>query len=101
MILEMERLRENLLIVAHQAVIRMILAYWTKAGRGEAAQMSVPLNTVLKITCNPFDIKVEKINVMEMVDLDDAQHPIHRLESFKTSQTAGTLPPAEQDPPSH
>ena len=46
MILEMERLRENLLIVAHQAVIRMILAYWTNAGRGEAAQMSLTIVVV-------------------------------------------------------
>ena len=58
-VLEMERLRENLLIVGHQAVIRMILAYWTDINRDEASNISVPLNTVIKITTHPFDSKVE------------------------------------------
>ena len=107
MVLEMERLRENLLIVAHQAVIRMILAYWTNAGREEAAKMSVPLNTVLKITCNPFDIKVERVNVMELVSLADSSNPIcgdttpGGQRPTRRSEFQGILPDCEQDPPSH
>eukprot|EP00400_MALV-I_sp_L67-5_P001089 gene1089-1026_t len=99
MILEMERLRENLLIVAHQAVIRMILAYWTNTSREEAAKSSVPLNTVLKITVFPFEIKVERLNVMDIISLKDVDSEATR--DIPARSVHGQLPPEQKDPDAH
>ena len=49
-ILEMERHREPLLIVAHQGILRIIYAFYMGLSRAEAPYVSVPLNCVLKLT---------------------------------------------------
>jgi broad specificity phosphatase PhoE len=46
---EIERHRESLLIVGHQGVLRMILAYFQGVPREEAPHLSLALNHVIKI----------------------------------------------------
>ena len=43
---EMESYREPLLIVGHQAVLRLVYAYFAGIPRDEAPRLSIPLNTV-------------------------------------------------------
>ena len=42
--------REPLLVVAHQAILRVLYAYFTGMRREDCIQVSIPLNTIIKIT---------------------------------------------------
>ena len=53
-ILEMERHREPLLIVAHQGILRIIYAFYMGLSRAQAPFVSVPLNCVVKLTPSAF-----------------------------------------------
>jgi 6-phosphofructo-2-kinase/fructose-2,6-biphosphatase len=50
MIIEMERHREPLLIVAHQGILRIIYAFYMGLTRAEAPYVSIPLNCVVQLT---------------------------------------------------
>jgi broad specificity phosphatase PhoE len=56
-IIEMERHAEPLLIVAHQGILRIIVAFYTGLSRAEAPYVSVPLNTVLELVPSAFGCK--------------------------------------------
>ena len=47
---QQERQREPLLVVAHQAILRVLYAYFTGMRREDCIQVSIPLNTIIKIT---------------------------------------------------
>ena len=47
---ELERLREPVMIVAHQAILRVLYAYFMNLPRHECINVSIPLNTVIKLT---------------------------------------------------
>ena len=47
---ELERLREPVLIVAHQAILRVLYAYFMGFPREECINVSIPLNTVIQLT---------------------------------------------------
>ncbi|EOD18213.1 hypothetical protein EMIHUDRAFT_41870, partial [Emiliania huxleyi CCMP1516] len=47
---ELERSREPVVIVAHQAIHRVLFAYFMGMPREECIHVSIPLNTVIKIT---------------------------------------------------
>lgn len=47
---EMERSQETLLIVAHQAILRVLYAYFMGKPREACPSVSIPLNTVIKLT---------------------------------------------------
>ena len=53
-ILEMERHREPLLIVAHQGILRIIYAFYMGLSRAQAPFVSVPLNCVVKLTPSAY-----------------------------------------------
>lgn len=46
---ELENFREPVLLVGHQAVLRIIYAYFTARPRQEAPKLSFPLNTVVRL----------------------------------------------------
>ncbi|XP_013792767.1 6-phosphofructo-2-kinase/fructose-2,6-bisphosphatase-like [Limulus polyphemus] len=48
-IMELER-QENVLVVAHQAVLRCLLAYFMDKNSEDLPYLRVPLHTVLKLT---------------------------------------------------
>jgi broad specificity phosphatase PhoE len=56
-IIEMERHAEPLLIVGHQGILRIIVAFYTGLSRAEAPYVSVPLNTVLELVPSAFGCK--------------------------------------------
>jgi broad specificity phosphatase PhoE len=49
---ELESYREPTLIVSHQAVLRMLYAYFKGDDRMEAPSKDIPLHTVIKLTYN-------------------------------------------------
>jgi broad specificity phosphatase PhoE len=59
MIIEMERHQEPLLIIAHQAVLRIICAFYMGHSRAEAPHLSFPLNTVIELVPGPVECKVK------------------------------------------
>jgi broad specificity phosphatase PhoE len=87
---EMESYRQPLLIVGHQAVLRLVYAYFAGVSREEAPRLSIPLNTVIELTPNAAGDKYfEKRTVLEpgTVSLSDGQ---------QDPALAG-----KHDPPSH
>ncbi len=59
-IIEMERHREPLLIIAHQAVLRIVYAFYCGLSREEAPYVSIPLNTVVEMAPSPFGCRIER-----------------------------------------
>mmetsp|Transcript_40707 Transcript_40707/g.94329 ORF Transcript_40707/g.94329 Transcript_40707/m.94329 type:complete len:575 (+) Transcript_40707:170-1894(+) len=49
---ELESYHEPILIVSHQAVLRMMYAYFKGSDRMDAPRISIPLHTVIKLTYN-------------------------------------------------
>jgi broad specificity phosphatase PhoE len=52
----MESYQEPLLIIGHQGILRVLYAYLMGMDRREAPSLSVPLNTVLKLTPKVGDV---------------------------------------------
>ena len=63
---EIERQREPLLIVAHQAILRCLYAYLMGLNREECVRVSIPLNTVFKLTPTSSGCKVEHFSLLEV-----------------------------------
>lgn len=57
-IMELER-QENILIIAHQAVIRVILAYFLDRPADELPYIQVPLHTLIKLTPKAYECVCE------------------------------------------
>lgn len=53
-ILEAERLREPVLIVGHQAVLRALYAYFTDRRPEDVLHMDIPMHTVIELTPGPY-----------------------------------------------
>eukprot|EP01033_Poteriospumella_lacustris_P007119 gene7119-5122_t len=92
-IIEMERHQEPLLIIGHQAVLRIIYAFYMGHSRSEAPHLSIPLNTVIQIAPGPVECKVTRTvlySPLEGVSSDGQDEP-------------GKLPICivADDPPSH
>merc|ERR1711972_1207147 len=51
---ELEAYREPLLLISHQATLRMIYAYLMGIDRRDAPKIDIPLHTVMKITYHGF-----------------------------------------------
>ncbi len=62
-IIEMERHQENLLIVAHQGILRIIYAFYMGLSRSEAPYVSVPLNCVVELVPAAYDC-VENVSAI-------------------------------------
>jgi len=78
---EMERLREPLLVIAHQGILRIVLAYFTGLDRDKAPYVKIPLNHVIKLSPYAYGYDQEVICLMkkeEMHDMtDDGQDEPH------------------------
>jgi len=62
-ILELERQREAVLIVAHNAIIRAIYAYYMGISQEECPNLDIPLHTVFKIVPRAYKCDYEVINL--------------------------------------
>ncbi|GFU12519.1 hypothetical protein NPIL_661261 [Nephila pilipes] len=61
-IMELER-QENVLVVAHQAVLRCLLAYFLDKKSTEIPRIKVPLHTILKLTRAAYGCDIQEIRV--------------------------------------
>jgi len=74
---EMERQREPLLIVAHQAILRVIYCYMMDRPRETCYEVAIPLNTVIKLTPTATGCLEERLDIIPKragVELDPASH---------------------------
>jgi len=74
---EIERLREPVVIIAHQAILRVLYAYFMGMPREQCIDVSIPLNTVIRLTPGAFGCEEERILVLEHPEgeqLDPASH---------------------------
>lgn len=55
-IFAIEKSREPVIIVAHQAVIRCLYAYFCKSDVEEIPHLSIPLHTVIKLVPDSYDV---------------------------------------------
>eukprot|EP01095_Lingulamoeba_sp_RSL-Kostka_P015316 TRINITY_DN69_c1_g1_i1.p1 TRINITY_DN69_c1_g1~~TRINITY_DN69_c1_g1_i1.p1 ORF type:complete len:702 (+),score=279.30 TRINITY_DN69_c1_g1_i1:1-2106(+) len=64
-IIELERQRKPILIVAHRAVIRCLYAYLTENNnRQELPYISIPLHCVIKLEPGPYGVKIQRFQLM-------------------------------------
>jgi broad specificity phosphatase PhoE len=59
-IIEMERHQEPLLIIGHQAVLRIIYAFYMGLSRAQAPHLSIPLNTIIELNPGPVECTVTR-----------------------------------------
>ena len=74
---ELERSREPVVIVAHQAILRVLFAYFMGFPREECVKVSIPLNTVIRITPTSSACEEERVLVLahpKGEQLDPASH---------------------------
>ncbi len=64
-IFEIERQTNPLLIVAHQAVLRCLYAYFIDLPNKEAPYLSIPLHCVIKLTPQAFGCREKRFKVFE------------------------------------
>merc|ERR1712127_1183454 len=68
---QMERTRETVLIICHQGILRILLAYFTGLSRDEAPYVKIPLNHVIKLTPNTYGCEEEVICLLKDCDIQD------------------------------
>lgn len=87
-IMELER-QENVLVVAHQAVLRCLVAYFMDKNSSELPYLRVPLHAVLKLTPVAYGCELELFDLsISAVDTHREKPPIPGAlaEKFKTVQ---------------
>jgi broad specificity phosphatase PhoE/predicted kinase len=67
-ILELERQREPVLIVAHQAVLRALYAYFTDIPAEDCPFLSVPLHTVIELHPHAYGCEERRIPLAPIVE---------------------------------
>lgn len=73
-IFELERQTEPLLIVAHQAVLRCLYAYFFDLPAEEIPYLSIPLHTVIRLEPRAFGCKEKRMRILVKDDgLDSNQ----------------------------
>jgi len=71
---EMERIREPVLIVAHQGILRILYAYFMGMDRREAPYVSIPLNNVIELQPHAYGCHEKRYCLMKKEEMmDDGQ----------------------------
>ena len=73
-IIEIERQRSPVLIVAHQAVLRCLYGYFMSRRVDEVPHLRMPLHTVIRLTPSSYGVQEEWIQL-----LSDAGEPMHAV----------------------
>ena len=60
LILELERQQDPVLIVSHNAVIRVLLGYLSDEDRDRVPHLDVPLHTVMSLTPRAYGCEVNR-----------------------------------------
>ena len=71
---EMERVREPVLIVGHQGILRILYAYFMGLDRKEAPYVSIPLNNVIELSPHAYGCHEQRFCLMRREEmLNDGQ----------------------------
>eukprot|EP00510_Aplanochytrium_minuta_P003113 CAMPEP_0184016392 /NCGR_PEP_ID=MMETSP0954-20121128/6904_1 /TAXON_ID=627963 /ORGANISM="Aplanochytrium sp, Strain PBS07" /LENGTH=548 /DNA_ID=CAMNT_0026297409 /DNA_START=162 /DNA_END=1808 /DNA_ORIENTATION=+ len=65
---EIERLRDPVLIVGHQGILRILYSYFMGYSREDAPFVSIPLNTVVKLTPIAYMCEEDRIQLRKQGD---------------------------------
>lgn len=60
-IIELERYRTPVLVIAHRAVLRALYAYFQQLPRGDVPHLAMPLHTVIKLTPTAYSCLEERV----------------------------------------
>lgn len=60
-IIELERQKGPVLVVAHQAILRALYAYFTNEPRRNVPHLSIPLHTIIKLTPRAYGCEEERM----------------------------------------
>ena len=90
---EMERIREPLLIVGHQGILRILYAYFMGLDRKEAPYVSIPLNNVIELTPHAYGCHEKRYCLMmkEEMLVDGQDEPITSMPMAKRGSMAPGL----------
>ena len=86
---EMERIREPVLIVAHQGILRILYAYFMGLDRREAPYVSIPLNNVIELQPHAYGCHEKRYCLMskeEMLGDDGQDEPVTSMPVSVTSR---------------
>jgi len=89
---EMERIREPLLIVGHQGILRILYAYFMGLDRKEAPYVSIPLNNVIELTPHAYGCHEKRYCLMMKEEMlaDGQDEPVTSMPVGKRGdQTVG------------
>ena len=64
-LLEIERERSPVLVVAHQAVIRALYGYFKGLQPDEVPHLEVPLHTIIELRAGPYGLDEERFPLLE------------------------------------
>jgi broad specificity phosphatase PhoE/adenylate kinase family enzyme len=71
---EIERYKENLLIVGHQGVLKLLVAFYSGIDRDDAPHLEIKLNHLTTLRPHSHGCEIEVVNLMEKVKVaDDGQ----------------------------
>lgn len=96
LVIEMERHREPLLIVGHQGILRILYAFYTGLSRSEAPYVSIPLNSVIRVTPSARSCETERIQLYRPTIHLPSDGQDELPESLRPTDTSVLI-----DPPSH
>mmetsp|Transcript_1671 Transcript_1671/g.3103 ORF Transcript_1671/g.3103 Transcript_1671/m.3103 type:complete len:348 (-) Transcript_1671:16-1059(-) len=71
MIIEMERHREPVLIIAHQGILRVIFAFYNGLTRDECPHVKIPLNTVIRLQPSAVTCSNEDFTLYDPKEIED------------------------------
>ena len=60
LILELERQQDPVLVVSHNAVIRVLMGYLSDEERSQVPHLDVPLHTVMSLTPRAYGCEVKR-----------------------------------------
>jgi len=89
---ELESYSEPVLIVGHQAVLRLIYAYFTGRPREACPRLSIPLNTIIKLTPRTHDC--EEMRITLDLGPEFPARTGHRLDGSLLDEDGHTEPPS-------
>jgi len=89
---EMERIREPLLIVGHQGILRILYAYFMGLDRKEAPYVSIPLNNVIELTPHAYGCHEKRYCLMMKEEMlaDGQDEPVTSMPVAKDGVVHGT-----------
>jgi len=96
---EMERIREPLLIVGHQGILRILYAYFMGLDRKEAPYISIPLNNVIELTPHAYGCHEKRYCLMMKEEMlaDGQDEPVTSM-PMAGKGSSGSTPPLTNMP---